>query len=194
VVKVWGKGTGQASFNFNVENGKGTLQLGFQLGLPHDHHVHPQQLPQRKGPSRRERDRRRAAEFQARKASEEETDPVSATTEDNPRDTKESDDKSTMSDEFCSDKSFVENDLEKDCVVEEILVKLDSEEGCNTNDDVKNLIEYKLKIVGIDMKELKINRDEPGDDVACSIKIKAMNSKNIDVESFPFRNWKIVTR
>ena len=95
-----------------MENGKGTLQLGFQLGHPHDHHVHPQQLPPRKGPSRRERDHRRAAEFQARKAGESDTDPVSATTQDNPRETKESDDKSTLVDEFCSDKSFIENNTE----------------------------------------------------------------------------------
>ena len=88
----------------------------------------------------------------------------------------------------------MENDIEKDCIVEEILVKLDSEEVCKTNDDVKNLIEYKLKIVDIDMKQLKINEDKSGDDVACSIKIKAINSRNIDVESFPFRNWKRATR
>ena len=85
----------------------------------------------------------------------------------------------------------MENDIEKDCVVEEILAKLDSEEGYKTNEDVKiEESKYKLKIVVIDMKELKINSDKPGDDVACSIKIKAINSRNIDVESFHFKNWK----
>ena len=48
-----------------------------------------------------------------------------------------------------------------------------------------------MKIVGIDIKELKINRNKSGDDVACFIKIKAIDSRNIEVESFPFRNWKI---
>ena len=70
--------------------------------------------------------------------------------------------------------------------MEEILVKLDSEEGCKTNDDLKHLVEYKSKIVGIDMKELKMNRDKSGD-VTCSI--KAIHLRNI--ESFPFINWKI---
>ena len=61
VVKVWGMGTGQASFNFSVVNGKRSLQLGFQLGLPQDVHVLPSSIPQKKGPSRCERDRKRPA-------------------------------------------------------------------------------------------------------------------------------------
>ena len=66
VVKVWGKGSGQASFNFSVINGKGTLQLGFQLGLPCDLHVLPPQRSRKKGPARCQRDRRRATAHQAR--------------------------------------------------------------------------------------------------------------------------------
>ena len=52
----------------------------------------------------------------------------------------------------------MENNEEKDSVVEEIMVKLDSEDGSRTDDQVKNILEYKLKIVGIDMEELRIER------------------------------------
>ena len=51
----------------------------------------------------------------------------------------------------------MENNEEKDSVVEEIMVKLDSEDGCRTDDEVKNIIEYKLQM-GIDMEELRIER------------------------------------
>ena len=87
VVNIWGRGTGQASFNLTVNEGVADLQLGFKLGMPGDahlHHEHPEPLHhqhapeqeqvakkrRRKGPSRRQRDRARAAVFQARKQPE----------------------------------------------------------------------------------------------------------------------------
>ena len=89
VVNIWSRGTGQASFNLTVKEGVADLQLGFKLGMPGDAHLHhehqvplyhPQQhAPEqeqaakkrrRKGPSRRQRDRARAAAFQARKQPE----------------------------------------------------------------------------------------------------------------------------
>ena len=76
VVNVWARGTGQASFNLNISNGSADLQLGFQLGLPTEPHLHTQhqhepvicpkpQQSRRKSPSRRRRDRERAAQHQA---------------------------------------------------------------------------------------------------------------------------------
>ena len=82
VLKVWRKGSSQASFNLDIKDGVATLQLNFQLGNPndlhYDHHV-PQSdvyFPshhrreqarggRRKGPARREKDRARAAAHQA---------------------------------------------------------------------------------------------------------------------------------
>ena len=91
VVNIWSSGSGQASFNFSVEDGLASLQLGFQLGRPGDPHFSPQDsdhvqpqpqpddLPQEqagwqqqrrrrrrfKGPAQRTRDRARAAAHQA---------------------------------------------------------------------------------------------------------------------------------
>ena len=84
VVNVWARGNGQASFNLSIKDGLADLQLGFQLGrvtdphLPHLHHheaapafhqdYQTQPYPRRKwkGPARRNRDRARAAQHQAR--------------------------------------------------------------------------------------------------------------------------------
>ena len=83
VVKVWTRGSGQASFNLKVKNGEADLQLNFHLGHPNDEHlrhevfepVHPppnhpheENLPQqrrKKSANRRQRDRERAAQHQA---------------------------------------------------------------------------------------------------------------------------------
>ena len=54
LVKMLGMATGHATFNLTVENGKGSLELGFRLGNPHDPHGHPLGHPHRKGTARRE--------------------------------------------------------------------------------------------------------------------------------------------
>ena len=77
VTKVCARASGKASFNLSVQDGQAHLQLGFQLGLPGDDHLPPQPhhhdlYPhRRKGSVRKERDRIRAAEHQARIKSEE---------------------------------------------------------------------------------------------------------------------------
>ena len=76
VVNVWAEGPGQATFSLNINNGSADLKLGFQLGLPAEPHLHPQQQHEpvfcpkpphgrRKSPSRRRRDRARAVQHQA---------------------------------------------------------------------------------------------------------------------------------
>jgi hypothetical protein len=90
VVNIWTRGSGQASFNLEIQDGVADLKLGFQLGKPSDPHpipmcsdyVHPQphhvDLPhehagfqhrkhprRHKGPKQHERDRARAAKHQA---------------------------------------------------------------------------------------------------------------------------------
>ena len=88
VVKVWARGSGQATFELKVDNGVADLTLGFRLGHPADPHcfpntssplctpqLRPQQHQQsegqgqqycrrKKGPKRRERDRLRAELYQ----------------------------------------------------------------------------------------------------------------------------------
>ena len=85
VLKVWKRGSSQASFNLDIKDGVATLQLNFHLGNPNDlhydhhhvpqpdvhyhgHHLHKQARGGRhKGPARREKDRARAAAYQAAK-------------------------------------------------------------------------------------------------------------------------------
>ena len=80
VIKVWSRGSGQASFDLNISDGMAELKLGFKLAHPGDLHYHPHVLEdghqhpyrhqpprrRRKGQARRERDRLRAAEHHAR--------------------------------------------------------------------------------------------------------------------------------
>ena len=69
VSKVWARAFGKASFNLAIQDGKAHLQLGFQLGFPGDPHIPPcpnHPPPRFKGSVRKERDRLRAAEHQAR--------------------------------------------------------------------------------------------------------------------------------
>ena len=77
VTKIWAKGKGQASFHLDISDGCADLQLKFKLGNPCDlhcdvdppqpHPVHEQPRHRRwKGPGRRERDRLRAQEHQAK--------------------------------------------------------------------------------------------------------------------------------
>ena len=68
VTKVWARATGKATFNLSVQDGQAHLQLGFQLGMPGDPHLPPYQpsKPRFKTSVRKERDRVRAAEHQAK--------------------------------------------------------------------------------------------------------------------------------
>ena len=68
VTKVWASATGKATFNLSVQDGQAHLQLGFQLGMPGDHHLQPHQPRNQKTTLRKERDRQRAAEHQAKQA------------------------------------------------------------------------------------------------------------------------------
>ena len=39
VVNIWTRGSGQASFNLEIQDGVADLKLGFQLGKPSDPHL-----------------------------------------------------------------------------------------------------------------------------------------------------------
>ena len=70
-VKVWRKGSGQATFSLQIGDGKAELQLSFKLGHPSDLHFEPDvppspdhdqdyvgqpcRHPRRKGQARREK-------------------------------------------------------------------------------------------------------------------------------------------
>ena len=88
VVKIWSRGSGQATFSLTINDGNADLQLGFRLGQPGDdhlpqehvnleqyphHHEHPEHQghvngghTRKKCPSRQNRDRARAVQHQSR--------------------------------------------------------------------------------------------------------------------------------
>ena len=76
VIRLWVRGSGQGSFSLTINDGTPKLQFGIRLGFedapghPH-HHLHHLQGGglKRRGPARRERDRLRAARYQAAKKS-----------------------------------------------------------------------------------------------------------------------------
>ena len=83
---VWRNGTGHASFQLNVKEGKSEIQLGFSLGNPDDAHLlNLHQMPKRqKSPRQQERYRKRAAMYQARMQSANSTEEQSAVPAVNP--------------------------------------------------------------------------------------------------------------
>ena len=197
VVKVWGKGTGHATFNFSVKNGVGNLQLGFQLGLPHDPHEIQQHRPRRKGPSRRERDRKRAAEHQARvqaqfTASDKTTAAaviaaLSSSEELSDENYQTAGKSDNLRDEFCSDDIFDQN--QETDPLDEIIVTLDCDSDLN-NDNIETVIDYKLKILGINMvKIVEQNRGQGGILAPCLVKIEPIPLKMIENAGLPLRNW-----
>jgi hypothetical protein len=67
VVKIWSTKSGHAKMNILVENGMADIELSFKLGQPEDAHLSPQPNqtpPKYKSPSRKAKDRARAAAHQ----------------------------------------------------------------------------------------------------------------------------------
>ena len=86
VILVWRNGTSHASFQLNVKEGKSEIQLGFSLGSPDDAHLsNLHQMPRRhKSHRRQERDRKRAAVYQARMQSQNQSEQESAVPAESP--------------------------------------------------------------------------------------------------------------
>ena len=90
---------------------------------------------------------------------------------------------STLQDEFCSDDLYVDN-VVKDTLVEEILIEPDSQADWK---DVEELIDYNLKVIGINLVKIQMNRSNQGDFTSCLVKIQPTMMTKIG--SFPLRNW-----
>ena len=88
-----------------------------------------------------------------------------------------------LNDEFCSDNDFMETNI--NTLVDELLVK----PGDNEKDakDIMNLIDYNLKIVGIDV--IKIEKEIIQSNQVFKVKIQPTRLEVLKSESFPLRNW-----
>ena len=95
-----------------------------------------------------------------------------------------------LNDEICSDREYHDqNTTEK--VVEEIVIKPDCETDWKNAADAKDIIEYKLKIVGIKVVEVEIDKRDSEEIISSVVKIQPTLLKNLDIPSFPFRNWNL---
>ena len=88
-----------------------------------------------------------------------------------------------LNDEFCSDNDFMETNI--NTLVDELLVK----PGDNEKDakDIMYLIDYNLKIVGIDV--IKIEKEIIQSNQVFKVKIQPNRLEVLKSESFPLRNW-----
>ena len=57
------------------------------------------------------------------------------------------------------------------------------------SDDIANIIDYKLKVTGIDVIDIEKERNDSGEILYCKVRINPIKLKDIERESFPFGNW-----
>ena len=72
--------------------------------------------------------------------------------------------------------------------MEEIIINPDGENYWE-DDNVEGVIDYKLKVIGISMKKIEIERNKLNVIKSCAIKINPIPLSKLDLRSFPFRNW-----
>ena len=90
-----------------------------------------------------------------------------------------------MNDEFCFNTEYlIENASSIKALVDEILVKPEDDWK---DEEVENLIDYNLKIVGINV--VKINKEISQSGETYGVKIQPTELKDLKSESFPLRNW-----
>ena len=91
-----------------------------------------------------------------------------------------------LNDEFGSNKDYLlEIASSIKALVDENLVKPEDDWK---DEEVENLIEYNLKIVGINV--VKINKDISHSGETYRVKIQPTELNDLKSESFPLRNWR----
>jgi hypothetical protein len=99
---------------------------------------------------------------------------------------------STLHDEFCSNDIYFDNVVSDETLVEEILVTPDCQDGWK-DDDVKNLLDYNFKILGVNMVKIEMNRSDKGALTSCLVKILPIPLKKVEKLSLHLRNWSLKT-
>ena len=175
--------------------GKAEVSLNVVLGdvtPPPDQHLRQS----RNGPSRQ---RRRCRRAEARKASNAEeakkaSDDVVNTDEVIEVDNGQEKDTSpvvheTLKDEFCSDDAFNTMEKERDQTqVEKILVVADCQADWKDEYVIK-LVEDKLRMIGINMKAITVNRNIRKCFESCTVQIEPTRRDLIEKVEFPIRRW-----
>ena len=173
--------------------GKAEVSLNVELGEvpppPDQQHCRKS----RNGPSRQRRRLRRAAARtasnaeEAKEASDEElnTEEVIAIINDNESNISPIE-QETLKDEFCSDDTFEEESDEAQ--VGKILVVADCQADWK-DDYVIKLVDEKLRLIGIKMKTIIVNRNIRKCFESCLVTIEPTRKKLIEKETFPIRRW-----
>ena len=147
----------------------------------------------RNGPSRQRRRLRRAAARtasnaeEAKEATNEEmnTEEVTEITSEKERNIPPTEHEA-LKDEFCSDATF-EEEIDE-AKVEKILVVADCQADWK-DDYVIKLVDEKLRMIGITMKRIIVNRNVRKCFESCLVTIEPMKRKLIEKETFPIRRW-----
>ena len=92
----------------------------------------------------------------------------------------------TLKDEFCSDDTFEEESDEAQ--VGKILVVADCQADWK-DDYVIKLVDEKLRLIGIKMKTIIVNRNIRKYFESCLVTIEPTRKKLIEKETFPIRRW-----
>ena len=100
-------------------------------------------------------------------------------------------------DELFVDVNTVEEVVSEDAAakseiqVAEVMIKPHDRETFWKGSDkkVENSVVYRLKVMGIDTREIKIYRDKSDSVTSCLVKMKVTQLKKIEKDTFPFRNW-----
>ena len=211
--QLWSAGH-SAHLDLESHAGRAWVGLRVQLGhapAGHPHHpLHPlqPQTPYRKpdSPSRQRRRARRAAackskaEEASRKENAEQADPTAIAENPVHDEVIESTDPNDetlvgtaeeaivkdmkISDEVCPDEEYQE--VDDDALVEEIVL----ESAIEDEEASKDLIEYNLKIFGINMLETKTKKSESGV-ISCKLMIQPTPKKIIRQLSIALIDWKV---
>jgi hypothetical protein len=95
-----------------------------------------------------------------------------------------------LEDEVCADHDYLENGDDDDTFVEEILLEANHPEE-SEEESVEDLLIYNLKVLGIKMIELRINKSESGVIKSCSVIVQPTPKKIIGMLSHSLRNWNL---
>ena len=89
-----------------------------------------------------------------------------------------------ISDEMCSDRIYLERADDEETFIENLVLTPSSKESIE-HQNIENLLDYTLKIVGIEMLNVKVNRGDEGSLASCSVRIKPVRRTTFEELRLP---------
>ena len=187
-----------ATLTIKSESGKVQVNLSVELGHVHSEEEKGVHHHSRDAPARKRRCQWRA---EARQHAAVETENIAKSDQTDSSENHivieevavgaKTDESSALKDEFCPDGVYLDT-VNEDILIEEFVIKPDGEIDWKSN-DIESSIEYKLKVVGVDILNMEILRDDEILITSCLVKIKPIQLNKKERESFPFKKvrWKV---